>query len=134
MSDCIFCKIVNGSLPAKKVYEDEKTLAFLDIFPANPGHTLVIPKIHVADIHEAEEETYVAVASTAKKIADLLSEKLSCDGVSVFQMNKDAGWQTVFHLHMHVVPRFIGDQLTKPWEFSSASEEALEDSLQRILS
>ena len=132
MSDCIFCKIVEGSIPSYKVYEDEHCFAFLDIFPANRGHTLVIPKNHVKDIHEADAQTYGHVASTAKVVADLLQEQLGSEGTSVFQMNRDAGWQTVFHLHMHVIPRWENDGLHKPWDIAPAAESDLLEVLQQI--
>jgi histidine triad (HIT) family protein len=132
MSDCIFCKIVEGSIPSYKVYEDEHCFAFLDIFPANRGHTLVIPKNHVKDIHEADAQTYGRVASTAKVVADLLLAQLGSEGTSVFQMNRDAGWQTVFHLHMHVIPRWENDGLHKPWDIAPATESDLLEVLQQI--
>lgn len=132
MPECIFCGIVSGEIPARKVLESDSCLAFLDIFPANRGHTLVIPKIHVADIHSAETNTYSAVAAMAKDVADLLTTKLSSDGISIFQMNREAGWQTVFHLHMHVIPRWKNDLLHKPWDIAPASEESLTEVLQQI--
>ena len=132
MSDCIFCKIVEGSIPSHKVFEDENCYAFLDIFPANRGHTLVIPKKHVKDIHEADAETYAHVASTAKTVADLLNTQLASDGTTVFQMSREAGWQTVFHLHMHVIPRWENDGLHKPWDIAPATESDLLEVLQQI--
>jgi histidine triad (HIT) family protein len=132
MSDCIFCKIVEGTIPSYKVYEDENCFAFLDIFPANRGHTLVIPKKHVGDIHEADAHTYAQVAGAAKVVADLLLAQLGSDGISVFQMNREAGWQTVFHLHMHVIPRWENDGLHKPWEIAPAAESDLLEVLQQI--
>jgi len=132
MSDCLFCKIVSGSIPSRKVYEDDETLAFLDIFPANRGHTLVIPKKHSVDIHDTDCVTYGVVASSAKKVADLLQKSLGSEGTSIFQMSREAGWQTVFHLHIHVIPRWSGDNLHKPWDIKAASDEELEEVLQRI--
>lgn len=132
MSDCIFCGIVAGNIPAKKVMENESCLAFLDIFPANRGHTLVIPKKHVADIHHADNATYADVANMAKEVADLLHEKLDSDGTTVFQMSREAGWQTVFHLHMHVIPRWSDDALHKPWDIAPADEQTLNEVLQQI--
>ena len=132
MSDCIFCKIVEGSIPSHKVFEDENSLAFLDIFPANRGHTLVIPKKHVRDIHEADSQTYAHVATAAKTVADLLHEQLGSDGTTVFQMSREAGWQTVFHLHMHVIPRWENDGLHKPWDIAPAHESELLEVLRQI--
>jgi histidine triad (HIT) family protein len=132
MSDCIFCKIVEGTIPSYKVYEDDHCYAFLDIFPANRGHTLVIPKKHLKDIHEIDGQTYGHVANAAKLVADLLQLQLGSDGTSVFQMNRDAGWQTVFHLHMHVIPRWENDGLHKPWDIAPATESDLLEVLQQI--
>jgi len=132
MSECIFCKIVEGSIPSHKVFENEKCYAFLDIFPANRGHTLIIPKNHVKDIHEADAKTYSDVAATAKHVADLLQRQLGSDGTTVFQMSREAGWQTVFHLHMHVIPRWDNDGLHKPWDIAPAQESDLLEVLQQI--
>ena len=132
MSDCIFCKIVEGSIPSHKVYEDDFTYAFLDIFPANRGHTLVIPKKHVKDIHEADAQTYSQVATTAKAVADLLNAQLGSEGTTIFQMSREAGWQTVFHLHMHVIPRWEDDGLHKPWDLAPAAESDLLEVLQQL--
>jgi len=116
---------VAGEIPAKKIFEDDDYIAFLDIFPANRGHTLVIPKAHFEDIHSTPVEIYGGIAARAKQIADFLSEKLGTDGISIFQMNREAGWQSVFHVHMHVVPRWSGDALHKPWDISPADEADL---------
>lgn len=132
MSDCIFCKIVEGVIPSYKVFENEECYAFLDIFPANRGHTLVIPKKHIRDIHEADAVTYAHVASAAKEVADLLARQLSSDGTTLFQMSREAGWQTVFHLHMHVIPRWDGDGLHKPWDIAPAQDGDLAQVLQQI--
>lgn len=125
MNDCIFCKIVAGEIPVKKIFEDESHIAFLDIFPASKGHSLVIPKAHFVDIHSTPADVYGGIAAAAKKVADLLQSKLGSDGISIFQMNKEAGWQTVFHVHMHVVPRWDGDALQKPWNIAPGDEAEL---------
>lgn len=132
MSDCIFCGIVAGTIPSRKVLETEFCLAFLDIFPANRGHTLVIPKRHVLDIHEADTDTYADVAATAKRVADILQTKLNSEGTTIFQMSREAGWQTVFHLHMHVIPRWSSDGLHKPWDIAPGNEAELDQVLQQI--
>jgi histidine triad (HIT) family protein len=132
MSDCIFCKIIEGEIPSKKVFENENFLAFLDIFPAGRGHTLVIPKEHHADIHAISAESYGALAATAKGVADLLMSKLNSEGMTIFQMNRESGWQTVFHIHMHVIPRWEGDNLHKPWDIAPANEMELQE-LHRLL-
>lgn len=132
MSDCIFCKIVSGDIPSRKIYEDEAHLAFLDIFPASKGHSLVIPKVHHADIHSMDRESYGAIAAVAKDVADLLLEKLGSEGTTIMQMNREAGWQTVFHAHIHVIPRWSGDGLHKPWDIAPANEAELQ-ALQLLL-
>jgi histidine triad (HIT) family protein len=125
MNDCIFCKIISGEIPSKKIYEDENFYSFLDIFPAGRGHSLVIPKEHHADIHAIPADLYGGLASTAKKVADLLQSKLNSEGTTIFQMNRESGWQTVFHIHMHVIPRWTGDNLHKPWDIAPADEAEL---------
>jgi histidine triad (HIT) family protein len=132
MSECIFCKIIEGSLPSHKVFENEDCYAFLDIFPAGRGHTLVIPKKHVKDIHDADAQTYSKVASAAKEVADLLANKLESEGTTIFQMSREAGRQTVFHLHMHVIPRWKDDGLHKPWDIAPAADSDLREVLQQI--
>jgi histidine triad (HIT) family protein len=132
MSDCLFCKIIEGSVPSRKVFENDDCYAFLDIFPAAKGHTLVIPKQHFTDIHEAEAQSYASVAAAAKEVADLLHARLGSDGTTIFQMNREAGWQTVFHLHMHVIPRWEGDSLNKPWDIAAATDEQLTEVLRSL--
>ncbi len=134
MDECLFCNIVSESIPSRKVYEDDETLAFLDIFPANRGHTLVIPKRHSVDVHDTDASIYGVVASSAKKVADLLQASLGSEGTSIFQMSREAGWQTVFHLHMHVIPRWPGDNLHKPWDIKAATDEELEEVLRKVQS
>ena len=129
MSECLFCKIIEGTIPSRKVFESQDCYAFLDIFPAAKGHTLVIPKSHHTDIHDVDAQTYSLVAAAAKEVADLLHTKLGSQGTTIFQMNREAGWQTVFHLHMHVIPRWSDDALHKPWEIAAASENELEEVL-----
>ena len=129
MSECLFCKIVEGAIPSRKVFENQDCYAFLDIFPAAKGHTLVIPKKHHTDIHDIDSQTYSSVAAAAKEVADLLRVKLGSEGTTIFQMNREAGWQTVFHLHMHVIPRWSDDGLHKPWDIAAASDNELEEVL-----
>lgn len=103
---CIFCKIVRGDAPANKVYEDEDTLAIMDIFPVTDGHTLIITKEHFSDIFSADAESLRAVAATAKRVAHAIDDTLAPDGMMVFQLNRAAAGQTVFHYHMHLLPRW----------------------------
>ena len=133
MSNCIFCSIVAREIPAFRVFEDEEHIAFLDIFPAALGHTLVIPKKHSADIHEITALEYGALASRTKSVADLIQEKLDTDGVTIMQMNKAAGWQSVFHTHFHVIPRFTADNLNQPWKPTATSQDELNEIHVRII-
>ncbi len=109
--DCIFCAIAEGEAPAEVVFEDEETLAFMDINPANPGHTLVIPKRHVRDIYELDGETAAAVMRTAVWVARAIKRTLQPDGMNLVQSNERAAGQEIFHFHIHVIPRWYGDGL-----------------------
>ena len=113
--DCIFCKIVAGELPARIVDEDDRTIAFLDIAPATRGHALVIPRTHSRDLFEADPEDVRAVAAAAQRLAGRIRERLGADGVNLLNSSGQAAWQTVFHLHMHVIPRYRDDPLRLPW-------------------
>jgi len=108
---CIFCAIVEGQAPAEVVFEDEETLAFMDINPANPGHTLVIPKGHIQDIYGMDEETAAAVMRAAVRVARAIKRALQPDGMNLVQSNERAGGQDIFHFHIHVIPRWYGDGL-----------------------
>jgi histidine triad (HIT) family protein len=110
----IFAKILRGELPCHKVYEDERVLAFLDIMPRSPGHTLVIPKAPVRNIFDISPDDYAHVARVAQKIATAAMKAFQTDGITVGQFNERAGGQVVFHLHMHVMPRLDGIALLPP--------------------
>ncbi|MCK6554997.1 HIT family protein [Candidatus Binatia bacterium] len=109
--DCIFCRIVSGEAPAHRVYEDAETLAFMDIFPVTDGHTLVITREHWADVFDTSEEGLAAVARTAHRVGQAIRRALNPDGLMVFQLNGRAAGQTVFHYHMHLMPRADGEPL-----------------------
>lgn len=113
--DCVFCKILAGELPGDVVAENELAFAFADINPATRGHTLVIPRTHVADVHEIAAEDLAACALLAKDIADRARERLGADGVNLLHSAGRAAWQVVFHFHIHVIPRYAGDPLRLPW-------------------
>lgn len=108
---CIFCRIVAGELPCHRVYEDARTLVFMDIFPVADGHTLVITRDHAATIFEAEEAALTAVAATARRVAHAIRRVLAPDGLMIFQLNGAAAMQTVPHYHMHLLPRRAGEPL-----------------------
>lgn len=114
-SECIFCGILDGDVPATVIHEDERTLAFMDINPATQGHCLVIPRRHADDIVAADPEDVAACSRTAQLLADRALSELGADGVAVTSFCRPAAGQTVFHLHFHVVPRYEGDGLSLPW-------------------
>jgi len=113
--DCIFCKIVAGELPATIVDEDERTIAFMDIAPATRGHALVIPRRHARDLLEIGAEDLQAAILGAQRLAGRARERLAADGVDLLNACGAAAWQTVFHFHIHVIPRYEGDPLRLPW-------------------
>ncbi len=113
--ECVFCAIVQGRQPAAIIYEDDLTVAFLDITAVMEGHTLVIPKRHATDLWQITPEDAAAVMSTVHRMAGRIHDVLEPDGLTLFQANRDAGWQDVFHLHVHLVPRMAGDHLNRPW-------------------
>jgi histidine triad (HIT) family protein len=113
--DCLFCKIIAGELPSQRVDEDERTVAFMDISPGTRGHALVVPRNHATDLLAADPEDVAAVAVAAQRLAGRAVERLGADGVNLINSCGAAAWQTVFHLHMHVIPRYADDPLKLPW-------------------
>jgi histidine triad (HIT) family protein len=113
--DCLFCKIVAGEIPGTRVAEDERTVAFMDINPATRGHLLVVPREHARDLLEIDDEDLAACAAAARRLAKRVSERLGADGVNLLNSCGPAAWQTVFHFHIHVIPRYEDDPLRLPW-------------------
>jgi histidine triad (HIT) family protein len=113
--DCIFCKIVRGELPAVKLAEDELTVSFMDINPATRGHALVVPRTHSEDLLDVSDEDLEAVSLAARRLAGRVRERLGADGVNLLNSSGAVAWQTVFHFHVHVIPRYAGDPLKLPW-------------------
>jgi histidine triad (HIT) family protein len=113
--ECIFCKIVARELPATIVDEDERTVAFMDINPATRGHTLVVPRHHAQDLLSIDPEDLCATAAAAQRLAGRMSERLGAAGVNLLNSCGAAAWQTVFHFHLHVIPRYREDPLRLPW-------------------
>ena len=113
--DCVFCKIVAGELPATIVDEDERTVSFMDLNPATPGHALVVPRVHSTDVFDIEPVDLEAVVLAAQRLAKRALERLDADGANLLNSSRPAAWQTVFHFHVHVVPRYAGDPLKLPW-------------------
>jgi histidine triad (HIT) family protein len=114
-ADCIFCQIVAGEIPAQIIEQDEHTLTFMDIAPATRGHALVIPKRHAIDLWEIDPDQLAAVATAAQRQALRARDRLGAAGVNLINSCGAAAWQTVFHFHMHVIPRYVGDPLQLPW-------------------
>lgn len=114
--NCIFCKIVAGELPGTIVDEDERTIAFMDINPATRGHALVIPRVHAANLLEIDPDDLCACATAAQRLARRARERLGADGINLVNSCGADAWQTVFHFHIHVIPRYAGDPLRLPWE------------------
>lgn len=125
MSDCLFCGIVEGSVPSQSVDSDERTVSFMDIAPATPGHALVVPRRHSANLLEIEPEDLEATVLAAQRLAKRATERLGADGVNVLNSCGEAAWQTVFHFHIHVVPRYRNDPLELPWVPTEGDPEAI---------
>lgn len=131
--NCIFCKIVDGIIPCIKVYENAKILAFMDINPLSPGHTLVIPKEHAENIFDISPEDYALISGIAARIASAINKSLKPDGVNIMQLNGKAANQVVPHLHMHVTPRWFGDGLTiSAWEPKPGNMESVKENAELI--
>jgi histidine triad (HIT) family protein len=114
-ADCLFCGIIDGSVPSRMIDSDERTVAFMDIAPATPGHALVVPRRHSADLLEIEVDDLSAVALAAQRLARRMEAVLDADGINLLNARGAAAWQTVFHFHIHVVPRYEDDPLELPW-------------------
>jgi histidine triad (HIT) family protein len=124
-SDCLFCKIVAGDIPSTRVAEDERTIAFMDINPGTRGHLLVIPRAHSADLLEIEPEDLAACALAAQRMAQRVKDRLGADGVNLVNSCGPHAWQTVFHFHIHVIPRYKGDPLRLPWQPSPGDRDEI---------
>ncbi|MFP4403266.1 MAG: HIT family protein [Candidatus Woesearchaeota archaeon] len=132
MNDCIFCKIVKGEIPCFKVYEDENTLAFLDISPANKGHVLVIPKKHYETVLEISEEEFCNLTKSLQKVSKKVFKNLNADGFNIVNNNKKVSGQIVPHIHFHIIPRFSDDELKINWRHLKYEENEAEEILKKI--
>jgi histidine triad (HIT) family protein len=130
--DCIFCKIVAGELPAWIIDEDERTIAFMDIAPATRGHALVIPRAHSADLLSIDPEDLSAVTRTAQRLAKHVKRQLGADGVNLLNACGQAAWQTVFHFHVHVIPRYKDDPLKLPWVPMAGDQDQIQAAAQEL--
>jgi histidine triad (HIT) family protein len=132
MDGCIFCKIAAGEIPSATVYEDEDLRVIADISPANLGHLLIIPKEHAADLTELPAETACKVMLTAKRVVAAMKKGLCPDGVNVLQNNGEAAGQTVMHYHMHIIPRYRGDQVKIGWGPMQGQPEAVAGAAEKV--
>jgi histidine triad (HIT) family protein len=123
--DCVFCRIVSGELPSTRIDEDERTVAFMDINPATRGHALVVPREHSTDLLDIEADDLAAVTAMGQRLAQRQKERLGADGVNLLNSCGQVAWQTVFHFHLHVIPRYAGDPLRLPWEPAPGDREEI---------
>ena len=134
MSDCIFCKIANGEIPSATLYEDEDFRVILDPGPASKGHALILPKAHAANIYEISDDMAAKAMILAKKMATKMTEALKCDGFNIVQNNGEPAGQTVFHFHMHLIPRYEGDQVGITWKPGTLTDEVKNEILEKLKS
>lgn len=130
--NCIFCKIANGEIPSKTIYEDERFRVILDLGPATRGHALILPKAHADNLYALEEETAGEVMKLARRMALQMRDRLGADGFNLIQNNGEAAGQTVMHFHLHLIPRYKDDRQHILWEPGQASSEELEEVRRQI--
>lgn len=130
--DCIFCKLANGVFETSWIYEDDDFKVILDKNPASYGHALVLPKEHYDNVYSMDEATSGKVFTVASKIARTMKNELACDGVNILQNNEEAAGQTVFHFHMHIIPRYKGDSVNIGWKPSEASDAQLGEIVSKL--
>ena len=130
--NCIFCKIANGEIPSRALYEDEDFKVILDLAPATKGHALILPKNHFKNLYEVSDDLAAKVLPLAKKMATTMTEKLGCDGFNLVQNNNEIAGQTIYHFHMHLVPRYVDDGqklVMKPNEISAEELDAIKEQI-----
>ena len=132
MSDCIFCKIAGGDIPSATLYEDDDFRVILDLGPATKGHALILPKHHYANLYEIPEEMAAKAMVLAKKMATAMTEALGCDGFNIVQNNGEVAGQTVFHFHMHLIPRYNGDQAGITWKPGELKDEVRDEIVAKV--
>ncbi|MCI9336351.1 MAG: HIT family protein [Lachnospiraceae bacterium] len=124
--NCIFCKIANGEIPSKTLYEDREFRVILDLAPATRGHALILPKEHADDLYDLPEDSAAKAMRLARKMGRIMEERLQCDGLNLVQNNKEAAGQTVRHFHLHLIPRYRDDGQNINWKPGKPSDEELE--------
>ena len=132
-ADCIFCKIANGEIPSRTIYEDEQFRAILDLSPATKGHALILPKEHADNLFELPEETAANAMKVAKKVGTILKNELCADGLNLVQNNGEVAGQTVMHFHLHVIPRYKEDGQTINWKPLEPAAEELDAICRQIV-
>ena len=132
MENCIFCKIANGEIPSATLYEDEDFRVILDLGPASKGHSLILPKSHAANIYELPDETAAKAMVLAKKMATKLRDGLNCDGFNIVQNNGEIAGQTVFHFHMHLIPRYKDDDAGFGWKSGELTDADRDEILAKL--
>ena len=130
--ECIFCKLANGDIPTMKLYEDDDFAVIFDAGPATLGHALILPKEHYANIYEIDEEILAKAYKLAKKLAIVMTEVFQADGFNLLQNNNEAAGQSVFHFHIHLIPRYKGDNAILPWKTGEQDKEKLQAALEKI--
>lgn len=132
VDDCIFCRIVRGEVPSVRVFEDERTIAFMDINPANAGHVLVVPREHAADLDALPDDLLGATAVVVKRVATAVRDAVAPDGINIVQANGPGAAQSVAHFHWHVLPRIDGDDLKLNWGLKPGDRDAIAAVADRI--
>ncbi len=130
--DCIFCKLANGEIPTMSLYEDENFNVIFDAGPATFGHALILPKEHYANIYEIDEETLAKAHVLAKKMATIMTEVFEADGFNILQNNNEAAGQSVFHFHIHLIPRYANDNAIGMWTPGKQDQEKLAGAIKEI--
>ena len=133
VEDCVFCMIVAGKIPCFKLWEDDRTLAFMDVNPANPGHALAIAKTHAENLYEMSPEDLAATAQTAQRVAAAVKSAVSPDGINLVQANGPGAGQSVFHFHIHILPRHDGDNLSMNWGHTPGDMEEIKAVYEKVL-
>lgn len=130
--NCIFCKIAAGEIPSATLYEDDDFRVILDLGPASKGHALILPKEHYRNLYDIDDETLAKAALLAKKMVKKLTDVLGCDGYNVVQNNEPCAGQTVFHFHMHLIPRYEGDNVGLGWKTGELADEVKNEILEKM--
>lgn len=130
--DCIFCKIANGEIPSRTLYEDDEFRVIMDLAPATKGHSLILPKNHFDNLYELPDETAGKVMMLAKKMAIMMKDKLACDGFNLVQNNGECAGQTIFHFHLHLIPRYLDDNQNILFEATHPDAEELDATWKQI--